>query len=52
MPELETLFMLVNAALYEYGFPKWAKLHLKAFFSKPLNFGSKIEIFLNTSNFK
>ena len=49
MLELETLFMLVNAALheygprfrlFEYGPKKWAKPHLKVFFK------TKIENFL------
>ena len=43
MMELETLFMLVNAVLYEHGHKKWAKPHFKLFLKKSLNFSIKIE---------
>ena len=45
MLELETLFMLENAVLYEYCPPKWAKSHLDVFLRKALNFWTKIENF-------
>ena len=55
-PELETLFMLVNAVLYEYGprfcftsrvwHQKSAKPHLKVFLRKSLNFRTKIEVYI------
>ena len=56
MLELETLFMLMNAVLYEYG-PRFCvyeycmtlengqKHHLLAFLRKPSNFRTKIENF-------
>ena len=36
--EQETLFVLVNAVLYEYGRKKWAKLNIKVFLRESLNF--------------
>ena len=54
MLELETLFMLVNDNLYEYGLrfclyehgpPKWVKPHVKLFLRKSLNFKIKIAYF-------
>ena len=54
MPELETLFVLMNAVLheygprfclYEYGPQKWAIPHSKEFLRKSLNFRPKVENF-------
>ena len=54
MLELETLFMLVNDDLYEYGLrfclyehgpPKWVKPHVKVFLRKSLSFKIKIAYF-------
>ena len=38
MVEVKTLFMLVNAVVYEYGLKKWAKPNLKVFLRKSYNF--------------
>ena len=60
MLELETLFMLVKAVLFEYdpssclhkfGPPKWTKPHLKVFLENLKILGQKWRI-LNTYNFK
>ena len=55
MLKLETLFMLVNAVLYDYGprfFKKGQSLYQKKFCETLLNFRIKTENFRTLINFK
>ena len=42
--EQETLFVVVNAVLYEYGHKKWAKPNLEVFLRKSSNFKLRTKI--------